>query len=151
MIIKPLNIKQPFQLQNKGPPAFTLVQVILSSDIFGLLFAPVATALTQGFTIIENAHDNAHINQILQSEIENIRSMYWEDFDAMDNCERIQQQAGISTLISNRYVCERFINERRVGHNEIILTTNWTDRRQVSYFRKFVTYYTKEGMYDYQF
>ncbi len=146
-----MNIKQSFQFQKRGANAFSLVEIIMSSAIFGLIFASVATALTQGYTIIENARDNAHINQILQSEVENIRTMNWEELDAMDDWERIQQQAGFSTSISERYVCERFINERRVGQKEIILTITWTDRRQTSHFRKFVTYYTKEGMYDYQY
>ena len=122
----------------------------MSSAIFGLIFASVATALAQGYTIIENARDNAHINQILQSEVENIRSMNWEVLGALPDWERVQQQAGFSTSISDRYICERFINERKVGQKEIILTIAWTDREQTNHFRKFVTYYTKEGMYDYQ-
>jgi type II secretory pathway pseudopilin PulG len=146
-----LNIKESFQFQKKGVAAFTLVEVIMSSAIFGLIFASVATALAQGYTIIENARDNAHINQILQSEVENVRSMNWDDLNAMPDWERIQQQAGFATSISDRFVCERFINERRVGQKEIILTITWTDRRQTNHFRKFVTYYTKEGMYDYQY
>ena len=146
-----MNIEQSHQSQKKGRAAFTLVEVIMSSAIFGLIFASFSTALAQGYTIIENARDNANINQILQSEIENIRSMNWEDLNALDDWERIKQQAGFGSTISDRYVCERFINDRKVGQKEIILTMAWTDRRQINHFRKFVTYYTKEGMYDYQY
>ena len=146
-----LNTDRSLQLPKEGAAAFTLVEVIMSIAIFGLIFASIATALTQGYTIIENARDNGLINQILQSEIENIRSMNWEDLNAMNDWERIEQQAGFGSTFNDRYVCERFINSRKVGQKEIILTMAWVDRKNINHFRKFVTYYTKGGMYDYQY
>ena len=129
--------------------AFTLVEVIVGMAIFGLIFASIATVLTRGYVIIENARDNARINQILQSEIENLRALSWNDIEALPVQHQIMPQAGFGTTLNDRYNIERNINQRKPDQKEIVVSITWMDDKQVNHSRRFVTYYTRGGINDY--
>ena len=134
-----------------GSTAFTLVEVLIGMAIFGLIFASVATVLNRGFVIIGNARDNANINQLLQSEIENLRSLSWNDIENLPGQHQITPQAGFGTSINDRYNIERIINQRKPDQKEIIVSITWVDVKGVNHSRKFVTYYTRGGINDYMY
>ncbi len=144
-----MNIYRSIKLHSGNCAAATLVEVMVSVVIFGLVFGAVASVLTQGYMIMETARDNTRVSQVLQSEIERLRSMSWADLDGLPSPQQYVPQSGFNVAFNNRYQCTRVINARKPDQKEIILTVIWDDSKSINHVRQFVTYYTKEGLNDY--
>ena len=139
----------PVLKKAKQTTAFTLVEVMISVAVLGLVFASLAATLTQGHLIIENARDETRVAQILQSELEDMRAKAWSDIDAMASPQQFTPQGNFVAAFFDRYTCERIINARKADQKEIILTVTWIDNKNINHSRKYTTYYTKEGLNDY--
>lgn len=121
--------------------------------ILGLVIGSSMVSMGYGFTRIENARHATRISQILQTEMETLRSMSWEE---------------VQTLITNKGKTSEFTphfqnNEDRIrdlvatrtftdvksGMLQITLTATWKDSKNTSHDLSYMTWYGKEGLSDY--
>lgn len=87
--------------QAKSPTrAFSLPEVIIALTVIGILFATGFAALHQALMISHNSELRAEANELIQNEIEYIRSLSWDDLvSSLQEYEWENQPSPSSPLI----------------------------------------------------
>ena len=134
--------------QNNGS---SLVDVMVGVTILGLVFATSFAATGQGLSIIESARDHTRAAQILQSEVERIRTLNWSALEALPSTGAFSPGAEFSDKYANRYHCARDIGDRRTNQKLLNVTVSWTAQDGILRNRSYFTYITKEGINDFYY
>ncbi len=134
-------------------PGTTLLEVLIAMVILAMVIGSSMVSLGYGFTRIENARHATRISQVLQTEMETLRSMSWEEMQEMitaegnpstftphfqDNEDRIKD-----------LVATRTFKTVKTDMLEITLTATWKDSKNTEHDLSYVTWYGKEGLSDY--
>ncbi len=141
----PLKIS-PNHSNQKG---FTLIEIMVGVAIITIVFLSAFNGLKQGFYLIENARDYTRVSQIMQSEMELLRSKNWAILSAMNTDEAFTPNTKFISKFKNRYTCNRKITTRKTGQLSITLTVSWTDQNNIGNSRKYISFFTKGGINDY--
>lgn len=129
--------------------AFTLIEVLIALIIFAIVIASGFACIKMGLQQVDNARHHTRSAQIMQSEVENIRSLPWARLIALQTAETtlsIASQFGDSTYSS--YTLKRSIS----GSGDVRIITfvvTWKDISGDSHSKTYVTQYTRGGLYDY--
>ncbi|MGJ8650107.1 MAG: type IV pilus modification PilV family protein [Opitutaceae bacterium] len=129
--------------------AFTLVEVLIALVIFAIVIASGFACIKMGLQQVDNARHHTRSAQIMQSEVENIRSLPWAKLIALQTAETtipIASQFGDSTYSS--YTMKRSIAGNG-NVRKITFVVTWKDISGKSHSKTYVTQYTKGGLYDY--
>ena len=122
--------------------AYTLIELMVGMMILGIILASTFSAMKQGFYLIESTRNNTQVSQILQDEMESLRTMNWSAIEAL------QSSGGFFEEISG-YTCQRVISAPKANQLEVVLTVSWTNSRNMDFTTKYITYFTKEGVNDF--
>ncbi len=136
---------------SKRESGFTLVEMIVATMVMTFVFAGSFKCLGHGFSIIEKARDTRRLSQILQSELEDIRSLNWTAINAMATPATFAIQSNFSAQYGERYTCTRTIEDLKADQKKITVSASWTDYTGASHDLNYFTYITKEGLYDYYY
>lgn len=121
--------------------------------ILGLVIGSSMVSMGYGFTRIENARHATRISQILQTEMETIRAMSWEEVQTL-----ITNQGQTSDFTPHFEYNEDRIKDLKatrtftsVKNNmlQITLTASWKDSQNTEHDLSYMTWYGKEGLSDY--
>lgn len=131
--------------------------------VFGISGAILA--MQSGFKALDVARCTTLASQLLQSEMENLRLKNWSDIVAhFDEGEDVVVPiadlipAGVTTVLTSNFQLTRTVRNVTAPvardadeMKEIELNVSWTtiDGRTLS--RRFLTYYTNNGLYDYYY
>jgi hypothetical protein len=129
----------------------SLVEIMVGISVLGLVFASSFAAIGQGVAIIESARDCTRAAQILQSEIENLRTLNWVSLSELPESEAFTPGSEFPNDFLSRYHCNRVITTRRTDQKEITLTMSWTGQDGILRDRSYFTYVTKEGINDFYY
>lgn len=140
------------QLKEKSSTArygFTLVELLISLVVFSIVIVSGFACVKLGMVQVDNARHHTRASQIMQSEIERVRSLAWANLTALP---RGQTQVSVASQFNDasytNYEMTRTI--RGVGDSrKITLDVTWKDMSGRAHSRSFVTQYTKGGLYDY--
>ena len=110
--------------------------------ILGIILASTYTAMQQGFYLLESTRSNTRVSQVLQDEMESLRTMNWSAIEALDS------SGGFFEEISG-FTCQRVISVPKANQLEVVLTVSWTNSRGMDFTTKYITYFTKEGLNDF--
>ena len=121
----------------------TVLTLIILSAGFG--------ALRQGGRLIELARDETRASQILQSEIESLRTYHWADLTAEDPVKTYFPTDSFTSAYSTRYEISRAITTRSSTQRRITLRVTWSDTRGAEHIREYITLISKDGLYDYYY
>ena len=66
--------------------AFTLVEVMISTFIFGLVILVALVSVGKGIELVYASRQNTRASQILQSELELLRTLPWDTFKIRRMC-----------------------------------------------------------------
>lgn len=133
----------------------TLVEVMISTTLMAVIFMGAFGALNQGFQVLEKSRDMTLINQLMQSEIESMRSMSWEDIDAMNYLSKVTL-TGKFAYLANDYTVYRIVTPRVVNgvarddQSEVIFYAIW-DSGTGTIVEVTTTWFTKDGLNDYYY
>ena len=135
--------------------------------LLGLLFGGAMVALSQGFFMAELSRDAFRVSQLLQNEIERLRTKNWPQLEALVGEKEIKfelfQAQAIAAekeiesalpqaqAIVARYTLVRDIFPSKEDQMTLIVTVSWKDNRGISHTRKFFTLFTKNGLNDYYY
>lgn len=128
---------------------FTLVELLVAMVIFASVIASGLACVRMGLNQISNARSETRASQVMQSEIERLRSIAWDNFIALDGSD---QNVTLSTEFSDAaYGSFTMIRSITGSGNsrKITLVINWKDLSGSSHSKSYVTQYTKGGLYDY--
>ncbi len=121
--------------------------------ILAMVIGSSVVSMGYGFTRIENARHATRISQILQTEMETMRSMSWAEVEELVSSE------GKESKFAAHYaegedrirdlVATRTIEDVKTDMKRITLTATWKDSTGVERDLSYSTWYGKEGLSDY--
>lgn len=130
---------------------FTLIEVMVGSVLMLVVFAGGFGALIQGNRLIESSRDETRASQILQSEIEDLRTHDWTTLTALPTEAKYNPQSSFTDAYAARYTIKRVIATRSATQKRITLMVAWQDSRSTTHTREYITLITKDGLYDYYY
>lgn len=142
---------------------FTILEVMCAAAVMALAISSSILVMGRGFSDLDTARCISYASQIMQSELEKIRLTPWGNGTAAGNGTTgvSSYPTAVTTLpIDTSFVTAGDLGSRMTmtrktedvhtgGMIKITLTITWTtyDRRTLT--RSYVTYYGKNGLYDY--
>ena len=149
------NFDQPaFHGAGRNPgkkKGFSLVEFMVGSGVMTLVLAGCFSGIGQALLISENVKSGNFAAQILQSEMDEIHPLQWDEVDQLPSSGIFNPKAYFSIIPLREYSCQRSITDLGSFQKEIRLAVSWTDLKGISHSREYVTYYTKDGLYDYTY
>jgi prepilin-type N-terminal cleavage/methylation domain-containing protein len=130
---------------------FTLIEVMVAAAVMLVVFAGGFGALAQGNRLIEVSRDETRVSQILQSEIEDLRTRDWATLIALAAESSYAPQGTFTDAYSTRYSVKRNIATRSATQRRVTLQVSWTDNRNTSHMREYLTLITEDGLYDFYY
>ena len=135
----------PFLQSRRRTRAFTIVEVMVAATV--LLFGIVsAIAVYQrGFQALDNSRKLSAASQLMQSEMERIRLMSW------DQLESLQQSGNTAVELSEAKTmsCVREIRDVKANMKQITLATVWHGYDGREHVARLITRYGRTGLNDY--
>lgn len=135
--------------KNPNVSAFTLVELIVALGVFTIVFASAFYCLQASSRLIETGRHHTRATQLLQSEIETIRSMAWADLNALPTAKT---EINLDTQQFTQAVYEKYTLYRTIeGTGDVRKITydlSWSNDVK-TYDRRFIAVYTQGGLYDY--
>lgn len=147
-----------------GEDGFTILEVTISTLVMLLVISSSIVALQFGFRNVDVARGNTLASQIMQSEIERIRLLPWNNTTTpsttIDSIFKLpaSETLDLSTMFStDPKLAARFAATRTVTTDAtrnaryITVTVTWSTYDKLTHTRKFTTMYTENGLYDYYY
>ncbi len=130
---------------------FTLIEVMISSLVFAVVMMGVFGALKRGNDLVEHSRDETRVTQILQSELEDLRTKNWAELTALPASATYSPKGRFVAAFGNRYSCSRSISTRATDQKEVVVSVSWNDNNGMSHSREYKTWITKGGLSDYYY
>lgn len=132
-----------------GKKAFTLVEVMVASVIFGMVIAGGFAGVKMGFEIVDNSQHYTRVSQILQTQVESLRSLSWIELIELDDNEEIDISSQFSPEYYNNYTVRRriYVESATMRRVEIAVAYETQGGRPISL--KYITFFTEGGVNDY--
>ncbi len=135
----------------QGKEGFSLVELMVGSTVLTLVLAGSFSGLGQALCISEVVQSSNFASQLLQSEMDEIHLMQWNEVNRLEGTSSFDPRKNFSSVPLRDYSCTRVISQKGSSQKEVRLTVGWTDLRGKPHNREYVTYYTKEGLFDYSY
>jgi len=130
---------------------FTLTELIVAMGIFTMVIAGGLSGVRRGFDILEDSRNYTRVSQILQSEIESLRSLSWEDLTELSDNEKIEVDTQFDTAAYDMYSVRRKIVTEADDLRRVVLIVSYKNDRGRLVTLKYFTFFTKGGLNDYYY
>lgn len=130
---------------------FTLVEVMMASVIILVVLLAGFGALIQGNRLIEVSRDETRVSQVLQSEIEELRSYDWATLIALNAESTYAPNSSFTDSYSTRFTVKRKISTRSSLQKRVTMQVSWTDNKGTAHMREYITLISKDGLYDFYY
>lgn len=127
------------------------MEVMVASMILVVAMMGVFGGLKRGYELVELSRDETRVSQILQSEIEDLRTHNWDYLAGLTADSTYEPDNRFTQEFGNRYSCRRIITNRATDQKQVQLIVSWTDVSGVTHQRDYITWITKNGVYDYYY
>jgi Tfp pilus assembly protein PilV len=150
------------KLRTRKNGGFTIVEVAMAAGVLALAIMSALVAMGRAFAPLDSARCISYASQIMQSEMEKMRLTSWGDGTAAGNgttgitaypttATNLPIDSTFTTAgdLGSRMTMTRTASDVHTGMIKIVITITWTtsDRRTLS--RSYITYYGKNGLYDF--
>lgn len=130
---------------------YTLVEVIVAAGIFAMVIAGGIAGVQMGFQAIENARHRTRVSQILQSEVESLRSLSWKELNQLPTKAKIDINPEFDTSAYDAYTVERKILAESSSLRRVEVTVRYVTRKGSPVDLKYLTFFTEGGVNDYSY
>jgi len=134
-----------------GISGSTLIELMMAVFILGLVFAGAFSMLGQGYVIIENARDSTRAAQILQNQMESLRTKNWTELTAMPAKVTFNPDISFIGAYADRYTITRTITTPKVDQRDVVISVSYTDSNGRTRNPFYMTTYTKDGLNDFYY
>lgn len=148
----------------RGKRGFTILEVALAGFVLTFALAGSITTIQAGFRNTDVARGTTLASQIIQSEMERLRLMAWNNTSttAVDSiCElpasevvSLSTMFGTNSQLSSHYTVTRTVTADATRPDDvkyIKVSVTWQSSDGQSHTRSFQTMYAKNGLYDYYY
>ncbi len=138
-------------LSTQQKHGFSLVELMVGSTVLALVLAGSFSGLGQAMLIEENVQSANFASQLLQSEMDEIHLLNWTEVISIPAKGEFDPTKNFSTIPLRDYTCSRFVTSLGSSQKQFRLQVGWTDLRGRRHSQDYVTYYTKDGLFDYSY
>ena len=124
---------------------------MISTVVLLVIFAGGFGALHQGNRLVEISRDETRAGQILQSEIEDLRTLNWTELTSLNVKSQYDPQSSFTDAYAERYDVTRVITTRSATERLVTLFVTWNDNRGNPHTREYITLITQNGLYDHYY
>ena len=144
--------------EHTGPSAkegFTLVEVMIGMVLMAIVFTAAFGSYFLGLRIIEDAREEVLASQIIQSELERLRTKNLGQLTEMlnsDPVEFFEPQGTFVRQYAKDYTAYRIIQQldSRPMYR-VVVVVRWKNSRDVPVYQLFTTVFTQDGLNDYYY
>lgn len=147
----PFSSEKEMKLHKNPKRGFTAVEALIGATLMAVLIASMLHLLKQGNYLVELARDNTRVTQMLQSEIEDLRTLNWSDLEQLPEWSSFQPQGTFVEAYANEYYCYRNVVNTTTDLKEVYVLAVWYDSMNRSHVSWFRTLFTKDGLNDYYY
>ena len=130
---------------------FTLVEVIISVTLMSVVFMSAFGAYFLGMRIIEDAREEVRASQIIQSEVERLRTKNWAQLNDMEVVETFEPQGTFVKQYAKEYSAIRYIIPLNADLMLVVVQVQWTNSNGLATRRWFNSIFTRDGLNDYYY
>ena len=117
-----------------------------------VVLAASFSAIGQSQIMAENVQTENVAIEVLQSELEHLCTLPWSDFDELPMNGQFEQESFPSDIPFTQYSSAREITPLGDYQKEVRLIFTWsTTKGNKTKRRELVAYFTKEGLYDFDY
>ena len=130
---------------------FTLIEVMVAMIVFSMVIAGGLVGISRGFELIDTTRNYTRSSQVLQSELELLRTLPWATFSVLSDSEltgKFQEQI-ISQFDEGTYKGSVVTNMTGDDLMQITVTVEWAGRRGRVHTLNYITFFTEGGVNDY--
>jgi prepilin-type N-terminal cleavage/methylation domain-containing protein len=135
----------------RGKDGFTLVEVIISMVLMAIVFTAAFGAYFLGMRMVEDAREELRASQIIQSELEALRSLNWGDLDDLPSMSPVNPQGSMIQQFAKNYIAYRQVTSIDATKKRVIVYVWWINSRGVYTYQIANTIFTKRGLNDYYY
>ena len=141
---------QPNRFNSRG--GFTLAEVMVSMSLMAIIFTAAFGTHFLGMKMVEDAREDMRASQIIQSELEAMRTMNWPDLQALSGTSNIiQPQGNFMAQFANDYTVYRVVGNINGNQKYVVIWVWWKNSKGFNSFRRFSTVFTQNGLNDYYY
>jgi prepilin-type N-terminal cleavage/methylation domain-containing protein len=141
------------QTQRSGEAGFTLVEVMIGMVLMAMVFTAAFGSYFLGMRIIQDSREEVRASQIIQSELERLRTKNWEQLTSLDPFAYFEPQGTFVKQYAKDYVAYRYVIQPDVSKPVIwaVVVVQWKNSRGVWTRQLFNTIFTEGGLNDYYY
>lgn len=130
---------------------FTLTEVIVSMGIFTMVIAGGLSGVRRGFDILQDSRNYTRVSQILQSEVETLRTFSWEELTGLSTNVEISVDTQFDTSAYDMYTVRRRIITMEDELRRVVISVSYQNDRGRLVTLNYVTFFTQGGVNDYYY
>ncbi|MDG1242146.1 MAG: prepilin-type N-terminal cleavage/methylation domain-containing protein [Opitutae bacterium] len=131
--------------------AFTLIEVMVAMVVFTMVIAGGLVGISRGFELIDTTRNYTRSSQVLQSELELLRTLPWSTFSQLTDIELTEkfQEQIIAQFGEGSY--DGTVATELTGGDlmQVVVTVEWSARKGRVHTLNYVTFFTDGGVNDY--
>ncbi|MDQ8183404.1 prepilin-type N-terminal cleavage/methylation domain-containing protein [Pelagicoccus sp. SDUM812005] len=139
----------------RAKSGFTLVEMMVAIFVLGIVLAAAFSTVAQALQTVETSRDYARVAQILQSEMEDLRTMSWSQLEAQQAADggvvSIDLTEEFNEAFGARYRAFRYIQDRYSDQKQATIWVYWWDARGNFRIKQTVSWFTENGLHDYYY
>ena len=140
----------PLRPRQSARSGFTLAEVVVSLGLMAILFTAAFGTYFLGLRLLEDARHQLRASQIIQSEIERMRSLNWSTLQTIPATSSFFPDGEFVTQFAETYSASRTLNLTASGDQLLAkVTVSWTNSRGLATSASFSTVITRGGLSDY--
>ena len=124
---------------------------MVAMSIFTLVIAGGIAGIQKGYGVIDNARHYTRLGQIVQSEIESLRSLSWKELGKLPASEEIDVDNQFDTSVYDDYTVRRTITDEESDLKRVRVAVSFTSREGRAIKLSHVTFFTEGGVNDYYY
>ncbi|MGA1205164.1 MAG: type IV pilus modification PilV family protein [Opitutales bacterium] len=139
---------RPAQQSKKG--GFTLVEVIVSMFLMAIVFNAALGTYFLGMRMIGDAREEIRASQIIQSELERLRTKNWGQLNGMSS-GTFTPTGEFVKYYAVDYRAYRYLIKINDDQYQVTIRVDWVNERGKRSTRWFNTIFTRNGLNDYYY
>ncbi|WPJ94678.1 prepilin-type N-terminal cleavage/methylation domain-containing protein [Coraliomargarita algicola] len=130
---------------------FTLTEVVVSMGIFTIVIAGGLAGVRRGFDILHDSRNYTRVSQILQSEVETLRTLSWVELIELPADVEISVDTQFDTKAYDMYSVSRLIEEEQDDLRRVVVGVSYQNAQGREVTLQYVTFFAKGGVNDYYY
>tara|TARA_B110000967_G_scaffold57576_1_gene59022 strand:- start:966 stop:1397 length:432 start_codon:yes stop_codon:yes gene_type:complete len=138
-------------LSHNRQGAFTLIEVMVAMIVFSMVIAGGLVGISRGFELIDTTRNYTRSSQVLQSELELLRTLPWSTFSQLSDSELTEkfQKQIVAQFGADSYVGAVATELTGGDLMQVVVTVEWSARKGRVHTLNYVTFFTDGGVNDY--